>query len=1316
MVIPSGGSDGLTVDVDTTIPEYIMEDHINLTGTTDVTYGSWVETSNADFLQGTSNTVSVSGGSVLLGPSLSFSILNGGAAVLKGGTGSDWDTVIISSVSVIKVNSTFYMYFVGSRGSSLMDARHIGVATSSDGISWTKYSSNPILKSRVNSYDWTNLNDPRVVYVNGTWHMWYSGNHGNQNPSQMHDLDLCYANSSDGYNWTKSSSNPVMANGFANWAMSEVRSYDVQWNGSAFIIYYKGRTAGAGATSWLALATSTDGITWTQDSNNPLRRGDQNGWEDGEFLGGTRETANGTHRMWTWGDMDKSKLGWIWSSDGIDWEDSGSAVLSPQANTIYAQHLRHPIVYDRGDDYILWVKCWDGSGTRTVGAFKVTQKDLTGSYLSRRFGAGGVVNVTDISWNGTILGGGTGNTAVTEGGRFVVSLRWSNTTSSWSSWRRLDPDDDMKGLKASYFQYKVEFDAEQDWFRVRFDDFSLSYATEITSVEIQVDGSPWEPANGDLRNWWLNLSLHDGDYDVRVRVNDSVDGQVVRTIPVKVDLFAPTGSILIEDGKYAHNATWVKIDVAANDTHEPIEMQMSRTPDFSQATWWPHYPSNTYGLLDEPEGNVTIYLRLRDAAGRISETYNDTIVIDTTPPEGMLLINDGDKYTNDTTVTLSWTATDLTGVVGMMASNDPDFEGAIWEDPMNAFSWAIGETDGVHTVYLKIIDFVGWETVLTDDIILDRTPPAASLSIDQDARYTTSPDVTLNITLYDVNPISYKLINPGDDWPDSWRATGSPVDIPWTLSSGPDGQRSVRMLVRDAAGNEFIAADDIILDTTPPDGELVINDSAPFPNMLLVTATLTASDATSGLDRMRISNADDFGDAPWQSVRDSFQWPLPSGDGPKNLFVQLRDMAGLVSTVDASIILDTTAPTGTVAIAGVGPYSRSPSVELAIDIQDGFGLDAMMVSADEGFTDAIWVPYSTVYPWDLGDTDGLVTAYVRVRDLAGNAFTTSVSTILDTTPPVVSADVPFYSLSRTVDFTGSASDAVGLESTGIILTTVLGILLEETHTFLNGVTSIEDEAGMFEITEEMTEGGHDSYEFILVVWAKDLAGWQGQQQFTVTYIPEVPKGAVSIDDGAEWTNSTTVTVRMTHTGGLTPTHFRYATTEAGLWEQSGWAVLLESFTIELNGQGGPQTVFCVFKGLFDIESEIFSDDIKLDVIQPEIVIVTPTATNTEGGSTRFSVSVSDDQDPEPVVQFRLNDGPWRPYTVEERLSLKEGDNLIEVMATDDAGNVDTAEWTIRSDSGVSVSGTSWLILVVILVVAALVGVWYWRIRQTPEED
>jgi hypothetical protein len=1312
IIYPSGDSDAVFVSVDNTFPEYILDDHINLTGRSTNTSGLFQDDTSDDFDQGTMENITVEAGSVLLQPTLDVTIQNGGKAVLSPGTGTAWDT-ILHDIYVVSHNGTYYMYYTAMRSSSLSDPRHIGLATSTDGINWTKYAGNPVISSRVESYDHTNVMRPVVMVVNGTFHMFYGGNHGNTGGGTQ-DVDVCYAYSSDGVNWTKYSGNPVIKNSATatDWNGLSLRPADIMRVDDTYHLYLKGvgTTASGNPKPRLGLYYSSDLTTWTEEDDNPLYAGSATSWEQDRTDYMTVELRNGTYRTWTFSGASR-KVGWMSSPDGLNWTDSGSSLIDPTSGTIYSSGLQFPRAIWDGDHYDLWVTCESG-GTKVIGLFKVTPEAMEGVFTSRYFTPvpARVYSVTAMDWSSTIPGDCGMDTY----------FRWTNDSSAWPSWTPITASSKPVGVSALYFQYRADLWTPVDWESPSLDSFCITYNVPIMRTEVQVDGGAWESVDGDINDWYKNVSLPDGDYDITVRATDAKDATYLLVIPVKVDLYPPTGGILIEDGRYAHNSTNVKIDVAANDTHGPIQMQLSRQPDFAGATWMDHIPSATYGLLGDPEGNVTIYLRLRDAAGRISETYNDTIVIDTTPPEGTLLINDGAKYTNSSSVTLRWNATDITGVVAMMVSNDPDFEGALWEDPMHALSWDVGDVDGVHTVYLKIRDMVGWETLLTDDIILDRTPPAASLSIDQDAEYTTSRDVVLNITLYDEHPISYKLANAGDPWPDSWRSTGSPVDVPWSLAAGDDGQRTVRMLVRDAAGNEFVASDDIVLDTTPPEGALEINEGDDFTNAVLVTVGLTASDATSGLDRMRISATDDFGDSPWQSVKDSFTWVLDSGDGQKAVFVQLRDVAGLVTTLDDSIILDTTPPSGTVMIKDVGEIASDPDVELVIDIQDDYGLNQMMVSSDSGFQDAVWIPYSSLHPWDLGDVDGNVNVYVIVSDLGGNTVTASVSTYLDTTPPEFFADIADHTLLRTVDYSRSASDACGLYTLWDKVYDAKGALVGGFSVTLDGVTSFQDRVDTLDITEAMTPGSEELYEFTVEIGVTDLAGWSTSRSFDLTFIPKAPEGALSIEDGAEWTNSTEVDLLVTHTGGLAPSHFRVAISEEGLetaewliWDLTGFPPGggptggdYASVTLEL--PGGGKEVWCQLKGAFDITSGPFSDTIKLDVLAPVIDLVSPTATSTEEASAKLSLTVTDDQDTAPVLEWRINGGEWRTYEGDERVSLKEGDNLIEARSQDAAGNVETSEWTISSDRGLSVGGASWLILVVVLVVVILVGVWYWR--------
>jgi predicted GH43/DUF377 family glycosyl hydrolase len=1299
LIIPAGPSSGVSLVVDTQIPEYILDDFINLTGNVTETSGIWLESTNQHFSSGNGHNVTITGNAVHLIPDLDVKMMNSGNPVLYMGTGTDWDTMMVN-IYALKHNGTYYLFYGASRGTSWSSNWSIGVAISKDGVSFTKYSGNPILKSRVDSYDYLALRQVCVIVDNGKWHMWYGGDQGS---ASQKDVNICYATSSDGFNWTKHSSNPVLKNNANNgaWDGTELRPTGIVKEGNQFRLFYWGdNTAGIAPVPKLAMATSTDGINWKTDPNNPLYT-PGSGWEKGQIHTNDGEEANGTYRVWTSNKPGPGMdVGFIYSMDGETWKDSGSALITQTANTIYDKNIRWPTIVDEGTYYTLYAQCHRYVDTRTYGAFKVTPTKLNGTLTSQLKDFGGKVDIGPITWNGTTPNG-TG---------FQVYVRYGNSTRTLSKWTWVQGSSDLSGVSARYIQYKVELHANKDWQRgLEFKWFRLDYTAPIASVELNVDGGGWQsttvPGNG---TWNATVTLHDGDYDIIVKATDTLGGDATRTIPVKVDLYPPTGNITIEDGKYAHNSTWIKIDVEADDTHHPIQMQLSRRPDFTGVTWMDHIPSATYGLLGDPEGPVTIYVRLRDDAGRISETYNDTIVIDTSPPEGTLLINEGAKYTNSTTVTLRWNATDITGVVGMMASNDPDFQGAIWEDPMKAFSWALEEGDGVKTVYLKLRDFVGWETVLTDDIILDGTPPAASFVINQDAMYTTTRDVTLNISIHDDNPIRYKMANAGEEWPDSWRTTATPLDLPWSLSTGPDGIRTVRMLVMDAANNEFTITDDIILDTTPPEGELVLNEGAAFTNILLAAASLSASDTTSGLDRMRISESDDFTGVSWQTVKDSFQWPMPPGDGTKTLFVQLRDGAGLISTIDDSIILDTTPPTGAVSIKGVDEYATDPQVELVIQFHDDFGLDDMRVSHDSSFQDAVWVPYAGQYLWDLGDQEGEVNVIVEVRDLAGNLRGASVSTILDLTDPVVSVLIEKgaeATLERVNNYTWSASDSIGLMS----MRAHLGVVDPDGEwTMLSGSTSITDRLEQFRFEGVVSTA--DPIELTLIIEVVDMAGRSSTISDSIWFVPELPTGRLIVGDGSGWTNSTSIDVRAEWTGGAEATHYRVSLALNGL-EQADWVPIGERTSLVPDTPGGTFAVHGELLGPFGFTSDRLWNSINQDILSPVVNIVTPSEGMTEENNARLNVSVVDDQDPAPVVQWRINGGEWQPYVGDERLSLKEGDNLIEVMAQDKAGNVGTSEWTITSERGFSVGGASWLILLVIVAVAAVVAFYYWRTKR-----
>jgi hypothetical protein len=118
--------------------------------------------------------------------------------------------------------------------------------------------------------------------------------------------------------------------------------------------------------------------------------------------------------------------------------------------------------------------------------------------------------------------------------------------------------------------------------------------------------------------------------------------------------------------------------------------------------------------------------------GRLSAPSAPTCAVpnsDPLPPHGAVLINDGAAFTPDPLVTLNLWASDsvdpatrdlgpeylppsdsASGVTHMLISNHPGFIGAAWEPYGTSKAWALEETYGLATVFVKYRDAVGNES------------------------------------------------------------------------------------------------------------------------------------------------------------------------------------------------------------------------------------------------------------------------------------------------------------------------------------------------------------------------------------------------------------------------------------------------------------------------------------------------------------------------------------------------------------------------------------------------------------------------------
>lgn len=124
--------------------------------------------------------------------------------VLPRGVVGTWDYAWVCSGSVLYDSTQYHLWYSAWDGESSV---RMGHATSTDGLTWTKDPSNPVLTvGSVGTWDYPRVELASVIFDDTIYHMWYSG-------GDYFLMKIGYATSKDGSKWTKSPFNPVMSPG-----------------------------------------------------------------------------------------------------------------------------------------------------------------------------------------------------------------------------------------------------------------------------------------------------------------------------------------------------------------------------------------------------------------------------------------------------------------------------------------------------------------------------------------------------------------------------------------------------------------------------------------------------------------------------------------------------------------------------------------------------------------------------------------------------------------------------------------------------------------------------------------------------------------------------------------------------------------------------------------------------------------------------------------------------------------------------------------------------------------------------------------------
>lgn len=222
---------------------------------------------------------------------------------------------------------------------------------------------------------------------------------------------------------------------------------------------------------------------------------------------------------------------------------------------------------------------------------------------------------------------------------------------------------------------------------------------------------------------------HDPVADYYVQIIEYAEKKKSVLFPTKPQLgrkeaAALRGVVLVNSGAKYTVTPHVELTLGT-ETDTPLEGFFLSAGDDSFR--WHNWQSMNipWRIRGEEDGvkkiNVVYYAEGFDQTA-IADT---SIALDRRPPWGSFGINDGGKYTNDTSVRLNFSVYDkLSGVAGICLSND----GMVWTDwttyRSSIYNWQLPPGDGTKKVYARVHDGAGnISGVITSSIQLDTTPP-----------------------------------------------------------------------------------------------------------------------------------------------------------------------------------------------------------------------------------------------------------------------------------------------------------------------------------------------------------------------------------------------------------------------------------------------------------------------------------------------------------------------------------------------------------------------------------------------------------------
>jgi predicted GH43/DUF377 family glycosyl hydrolase len=178
--------------------------------------------------------------------------------VLRVGPPDAWDGGFVAPNAVFTTSSGWVMFYSGGRAAGVTAL--LGMATSPDGVTWTKYNdpatqstlyanSDPVIApGPAGSWDAESAFQAAVLQTPSGYEMLYTGV-----GSSGGRRSIGYAASKDGIHWDRAAANPVFTGETLSWASAGVMAGSVVVVGGEHLLYFSGLSAPTAGSIGLAV-------------------------------------------------------------------------------------------------------------------------------------------------------------------------------------------------------------------------------------------------------------------------------------------------------------------------------------------------------------------------------------------------------------------------------------------------------------------------------------------------------------------------------------------------------------------------------------------------------------------------------------------------------------------------------------------------------------------------------------------------------------------------------------------------------------------------------------------------------------------------------------------------------------------------------------------------------------------------------------------------------------------------------------------------------------------------------------------------------